>query len=79
MGCFELQFLPKDKLEEPTDEQLFFQLIYGLCGSLENNPLEENSRFFVSSVGIPLPDIRRLAKLLVSCFGSWIKDSFTTC
>lgn len=59
----ELDFLPENSID-PTDEQLFLQLVYGLCGQL-NNPREEASPFFVSSVQIPNPHIRRLAKLLV--------------
>lgn len=59
----QLNFLPKKHTEAPTDEQLFLQLVYGLCGSLDN-PNEEESEFFVSSMGMPKPFIRRLAKLL---------------
>lgn len=47
----------------PTDEQLLLQLVYGLCGKL-NNSREEHCPVF-SAVGIPLPFMRRLAKLLV--------------
>jgi hypothetical protein len=63
MPKLELNFLPEQG-EIPTDEQLFLELVYGLCGSL-NNPKEEHVSCFFSSVGIPYPHVRRLAKLLV--------------
>lgn len=40
------------------------QLVYGLCGQI-TNPREEQCLFFVSDERIPLPYVRRLAKLLV--------------
>ena len=64
MPRFELDFLPP-KEEDATDEQLLLQLVYGLCGQLRD-PNEERSFFFVSAVRIPNPQIRRLAKLLVT-------------
>lgn len=50
--------------DNPTDEQLFLQLVYGLCGEI-NNLREENCMSFVCSSGIPFPYVRKLAKLLV--------------
>ncbi len=64
MPSLELNFMPKDG-SSPTDEQLLLQLVYGLCGSFPN-AREERCDGFISSVGIPNPEIRRLAKLLVS-------------
>lgn len=63
MPQLQLNFLP-DESETPNDEQLLLQLVYGLCGQI-NNAREEKVPSFYSSVGIPYPQIRRLAKLLV--------------
>lgn len=70
MPSIELDFLPKRWTtaiagENPTDEQLFLQLVYGLCKQLQGNPREEFVDCFVSAVDVPNPYIRRLAKLLV--------------
>jgi hypothetical protein len=62
MPRLELDFLPDNAT--PSDEDLLMQLVYGLCGSLRDSR-EEKCASFVTSEGIPKPEVRRLAKLLV--------------
>lgn len=63
MKTIPIKFSPQPP-EIATDQELLLDLVYGLCGCLKD-PKEETSYVFVSSVGIPKPYIRRLAKLLV--------------
>lgn len=63
MPRHELEFIADQN--NPTDQELLLQLVYGLGANL-SDPREEHSIFFVSHEKIPFPYIRRLMKLLIT-------------
>lgn len=48
-----------------SDDELLMHMLYQLAGSL-NNPVEENTPSFCTSQGIPLSEVRRLMKLVIT-------------
>jgi len=63
MPSLELNFLS----DKPTEQDLLLQLIYGLCGELDN-PKEEYNPCFETSFNFPNEFLREtLKKLVVKC------------
>ena len=64
MAKMELNFLPHDPTE-PSQQELLLQLLYGLCGCL-NNSKEEYNPYFYTSFGFPEKHLRGILKTLVN-------------
>ena len=62
----ELNFLPDVVMgEQPTDEQLLLQLVYGLADGI-SNAKEEKNPSFSNHEGIPNPCVRQLMRAIVT-------------
>ena len=62
----ELNFLPDVVMgEQPTDEQLLLQLVYGLADGI-SNAREEKNPSCCNHEGIPNPCVRQLMRAIVT-------------